>query len=204
MREVDEPIFIAELSKGIPLDELHQRLRPEGSSGVGFMGRDENLLEVIHDDWLVVNEHGTTHKEIAQALRDLNLHPDYELGHAFGEVTAGNQECPWDCEVTGQNTGVIIKKGITEDEKYFALGRFGEVLDLDETLELMEGTLSEPRIRRMIAIKDELQQGRGEFFIVVTGLLPHLIEDHHFFEGRQSPYRADPEFLIQALGLTRK
>jgi len=36
---------------------------------------------------------------------------------------------------------------------------------------------------------------------IVTELHPHLIQGHYFFEGRKSPYRADPALLIHALNL---
>jgi len=39
--------------------------------------------------------------------------------------------------------------------------------------------------------------------VVVTELHPHLIGEHYFFEGKQSPYRADPRVLIPALNLVR-
>lgn len=34
-----------------------------------------------------------------------------------------------------------------------------------------------------------------------SGLLVHLIRDHHFFEGRQSPYRISPKQLAQLFEL---
>ena len=35
-----------------------------------------------------------------------------------------------------------------------------------------------------------------------SGLLPHLIRDHRFFEGEHSPYRLDPARIARVLGLT--
>ena len=32
--------------------------------------------------------------------------------------------------------------------------------------------------------------------IQVSGLIPHLIRDHYFFEGKGSPYRVDPERIL--------
>lgn len=37
--------------------------------------------------------------------------------------------------------------------------------------------------------------------IRLSGLIVHLIRDHHFYEGRSSPYRADPELLAKILEL---
>jgi len=33
------------------------------------------------------------------------------------------------------------------------------------------------------------------------GLITHLIRDHQFFEGKESPYRVDPDKLARVLGL---
>jgi hypothetical protein len=37
--------------------------------------------------------------------------------------------------------------------------------------------------------------------IAGPGLIIHLIRDHQFFEGKESPYRVDPEKLARVLGL---
>ena len=36
------------------------------------------------------------------------------------------------------------------------------------------------------------------------GLIVHLIRDHHFFEGKQSPYRVDPEKAARVLELVKE
>ncbi len=38
-------------------------------------------------------------------------------------------------------------------------------------------------------------------WIAFSGLLPHLIEAHHFFEGLGTPYRLDPELAVRLLEL---
>lgn len=35
------------------------------------------------------------------------------------------------------------------------------------------------------------------------GLIAHLIRDHRFFEGKESPYRVDPEQIARVLGLLK-
>jgi len=35
-----------------------------------------------------------------------------------------------------------------------------------------------------------------ENVIQVSGLIPHLIRDHYFFEGEESPYRVDPKRIL--------
>lgn len=48
----------------------------------------------------------------------------------------------------------------------------------------------------LIVRRDTRQSLRG------SGLLAHLIRDHHFFEGEHSPFRLDPEQAARVLGLT--
>jgi hypothetical protein len=38
-------------------------------------------------------------------------------------------------------------------------------------------------------------------FLRGSGLLVHLIRDHRFFEGEESPFRLDPERAAHVLGL---
>jgi hypothetical protein len=40
--------------------------------------------------------------------------------------------------------------------------------------------------------------------ISAPGLIVHLIGEHHFLEGKGSPYRVDPLRLARVLGLTGK
>jgi hypothetical protein len=41
----------------------------------------------------------------------------------------------------------------------------------------------------------------SEETIAGPGLITHLIRDHHFFEGKHSPYRVEPEKLARVLGI---
>lgn len=40
--------------------------------------------------------------------------------------------------------------------------------------------------------------------IFCPGLIVHLIRKHHFFEGKQSPYRVDPEKVVRVLEISQK
>ena len=48
-----------------------------------------------------------------------------------------------------------------------------------------------------------LNRQTGEY-VTGPGLIVHLIREHQFFEGSESPYRVEPAKAIQALGLPRK
>ncbi|WP_372365878.1 HEAT repeat domain-containing protein [Candidatus Uabimicrobium sp. HlEnr_7] len=108
----------------IGLQRLQNRLYPfkvedddifRDHSQHGFLGKDEKLLPLVAQDWQVVLDSGTSHQEIAQALRNLmdgngQLHPDYEYQHVE-YMTSGWQSCPWGCSFAkGNDHGVIYCK----------------------------------------------------------------------------------------------
>ncbi len=224
MFKIDDPQFIELVEKGIPVDRLERRLRPklnlndwneekkqhEGFgdySKKGFLGTNERLIEVIHSDWQIVENYGTTHKAIADALDKLilgeyPLHPDYEFMQPT-VYTAGVQSCPWGCKASGQNAGVIHKKGLSEDQIMKAkFSQMGGLENMGEIFEDMASRVGEEH--PMIAQIRRIQQSPKTneiFYAPLTGLLPHLIREHYFFEGKQTSYRADPSFLINALNL---
>ncbi|MEK7617013.1 MAG: hypothetical protein AAB414_03080 [Patescibacteria group bacterium] len=188
MREIDDPKFVADLTWGIPVQGLELRMKPDHASEVGFLGEDESLLEVVHSDWVTVVDLGTTHGRIGESLMDLlkgggSLAPGFEYRSKW-EIedirteVLGEQGCPWKCTDRGLTEGVIAR---TE-------------------------TFQESREEITSAVSDFFYNrtpDSANLFVVVTGLLPHLIRQHFFFEGRQSPYRAEPSLLIQAFGLKR-
>lgn len=207
MYKIDDPEFIKLVEKGIPIKRLEKRLRPELGLGdydaerkehdnwsdyskLGFLAMDESLLEVVYVDWQVVEKYGTTHSAIAKALEGVicekyQLHPNYEFIKP-NVFTGGTQSCPWGCDAYGQNAGVIVRRGIPEDKKNIAI-------------------MSQSPFRTT-GKKTRLEKPQKEeepFYVPLTALLPHLIGEHYFFEGKGSPFRADPKILIHALNLAR-
>ena len=89
------------VEKGIPLERLEKRLRPElglkdwhaeeeahdgfsSYSRRGFLGVDEHLLDVIHEDWQTIEHYGVSHQQIAEALypvirQKVNLSSHFEF-----------------------------------------------------------------------------------------------------------------------------
>ncbi len=226
----NDPEFRKLIEKGISLDRLEKRLRPalglrdylkekEAHDGFGnysergFLGTDESLLDVVHADWQTVEALGTTHSVIAGAFHRLtqggyDVHSDYEYKPAE-DLTDGSQPCPWDClGANGVNVGMLFKRDLPSADKFIgylthfpfppswgeeeieahALREFGEAITIGQLREAVERrkTREEP------------------VYVVANSLLPHLIGEHYFFEGRGSPFRADPSFLARAFNLTKK
>lgn len=135
---------------------VERRMRKDGSSSAGFLGKGESLRDVIERDAATVARHGATHYELSRWLDDLfsqiptfgrsaKRFPGYE---AIGMVWRGSQECPFGGYACGMTN-----------------------IDYRFTRLVEGGTLS------------------------ISGLLPHLIGTHQFFEG-DTPYRLDPETLF--------
>jgi len=122
-------------------------------------------------------------------------------------VYGGEQGCPWGCETYPNDMGAIIKRG-HDDERIEAC-----VLDtgaIDATTYSWIDTVIRPtypqiarqmkRIKRNYSKRDKT---RSRPYALITRVLPHLIQEHYFFEGRKSKYRADPTLIISALNLAR-
>jgi hypothetical protein len=182
MLRIDELGFRELVEKGLPLAELEKRLKPRGYSEVGFMGVDESLLNLIYEDWTVVEQSGTTHQEIAEALQEGIAsrrvpNPQYEIRYPMIS-SGGFQDCPWNCKSNyKRGNGIHWIRKRAENEKY-ALDTMIWAIDKRE-----HPSCSNPQ------------------HIIFSELHPHLIGEHYFFEGRESPYRADPRVLIEAFNL---
>jgi hypothetical protein len=213
------------IEKGIPLDRLEKRLRPElgledwdversqhdgfgDYSHEGFLGVDEDLLDVVHDDWKVVERYGTTHQEIAKALAKAIKtkkmpNPEYAIQHDL--MTAGLQECPWECQgdyQRGNGLILIYNAQKTSQQDLMAVTMSAMMGDRRGKMEEEMAGRNEAMVSFFQSIPKDTG-GLTDRIAVVTELHPHLIGEHYFFEGKQSPYRAEPEVLIPALNLAR-
>jgi hypothetical protein len=214
MIERNDPKFREQIEKGLPLERLERRLRPESGSDdwdaersqhdgfgdyshKGFLGADESLLDVVYDDWAVVERFGTTHQKIAEALGEAIKakkmpNPEYAIQQDIS--TLGLQRCPWECDGRYERgNGIILIYNVQRNSQQ----------------DLMAVTMSVMMGNRLDEMEEEMagfSKDAGDLsdrVVVVTELHPHLIGEHHFFEGKQSPYRADPRVLVHSLNLAR-
>ncbi|MEK6868944.1 MAG: hypothetical protein AABX74_01835 [Nanoarchaeota archaeon] len=202
---INDPEFIAMVKKGVPIETLEKRMRPplgldgigaEASahddwwnySSVGFLGRDESLLNVIHEDEEAVARLGVTHDQIAdrieyfiiqygvefsKIMRDIGIMP---LKERIAAHKAFNRYIVVDpFHLASDNSDNITGgRGIQECPWLDGVGDYGDKNLRFDNLRLGE-TLSFP------------------------GLIVHLIREHHFYEGKQSPYRVDPTSAMRVL-----
>ena len=182
MLDISDSRFSELVTKGITLAELDRRLKPHSWSEEGFLGKDEDLLQLVYDDWKVLDQAGVSHEQIAQALEKAMKikslpNPNYRLMYP-AIMTGGGQNCPWNCRgVVGNGQHFIIRKD--KEEKAMRI------------LGYLDGDFD-----------DREYDGRfNDCVAVFTELHPHLYREHHFFEGKMSPYRTDPKLLIDAFCL---
>lgn len=212
MLDRNDPKFRELVEKGIPIERLEKRLRPilglgdwnqevEAHDGFGdfshegFLGIDESLSDVVYADCEVVESHGTTHQEIAEALskaikNGMVPNPEYGIYDKFPD--RGAQHCPWECkdryEIGGGSIIIYIPQEISQN-------------DLIVIIAAVEGVDRESGVLADLPSTARSHRDLNDRAAVVTELHPHLIDTHYFFEGKQSLYRADPRVLIPALNL---
>lgn len=196
---------------GIPdVDQLAARMRPGRLSGKGFLGPDESLADVIAGDDRTLRQLGISHEQIAAALEELL-------------VAAGRMEdaMPW----PQRSTRSVNFPNLYQPETVPVFD-LAHLPPLDQGILVGHWQVFWLRWRGLQEcpwgcgwtttagftdqVRQELSMAYFDFMIVnrrtgdtVTGpgLIVHLIRRHHFFEGLQSPYRADPVRLIRVLEL---
>lgn len=182
------------------LNELEKRMRPGGCSTKGFLGPTESLEAVLSRD--------------EQTLQRLNLTFD-QLADGLAFILR---------DIDGQIKTLVE----TNRDEYF---RREELTAWNGTMPILENrveSLPGPEIGYLVG--DHYQVFRHQFrglqecpwgceydkwasfdflllnlktgkLITAPGLIVHLIREHHFFEGLESPYRVDPLRLARVLEL---
>lgn len=228
MFDRNDPKFKELIEKGIALERLEMRLKPElglddrdaeikehdgysDYSQEGFLGADENLPDVVQEDWEVVERYGATHGEIAEALNRAIFaeempNPEYKIEHLSESL--GFQGCPWECkDKYNKGNGIILIYNIqkTSEEDLEAI-RFASIIGYGGVNKIQENLEGEDD-ELLACFLESIPESRNDLtdrIAVVTEIHPHLIGRHYFFEGKHSLYRADPRLLIPALNLVKQ
>ena len=139
-------------------------------SAGGFLGHSENLVDIITNDNQTLADIGVSHKDLAQKLAELVEMALNNKTHKY--------RTPYFHVKVKLFTGFQIcpwSENIHQKQCTYGSGvKFGSV---DWTIKNLQKRLS----------------------LTGSGLLVHLIGDHHFFEGKQSPYRIEPLQLCSLL-----
>lgn len=161
------------MSKGViflTIEDLEGRMRPGELSQGGFLGKSERLLEVMARDDRALLELGVTHEELAARL------------DGFLRTTMSNSSLS--AHVGMYELKVEIFTG-------FQMCPWSP--DVHSGQCTTGGGVDYGSVDWKIRNIRTGQEMHG------PGLAVHLIRDHHFFEGVDSPHRVDPLKLARLL-----
>ena len=156
------------------METIQERLEPRGASETGFLARGEKLTEVIARDDEALRILSYTHVEIAALLEHLTSR--VAISGTFPYRTQNGKQ---------YNIKVATYRGATQ--RGMQECPWGDDVDIDTS----------PTNADIDVLTIE-----GERVLRIAGLLPHLVREHHFFEGSTS-YRTSPEEIVAVLGEER-
>jgi hypothetical protein len=169
------------------------RFVPDGWSVTGFLSPGETVASVQAKDDATLKRLGLTHAQFASAVEELILSTAMceQLCHDFdGYREAGTPAC----ECTGWRKGVIKYGRFKGVEVEYVSHRGIQLCPFSESLENSLGSVN------VCGRSSGQVRVFGDTPMTVSELMPHLIRDHHFFEG-SVPYRVDPEAFARLAGL---
>ena len=192
-------LAVAEDSKGVAdsvsvtdpaIVQLEANMRPGAFSEGGFLGHNESLEAVLASDAHALDELGLSSAALADALEEILQRARDQ--YPTGEGSLPNLYRPWSVPHFSLDNLPGPQEGCMIDNKYqvFTMGYRG-------LQECPWGCEYERWSSFDFLI---LNRETGEY-ITGPGLIVHLIREHQFFEGKESPYRVDPTQLARVLQL---
>jgi len=168
-------------------EELLGNLYPSPEFMFGYLGKNEDLDQIIAEDEKILARLGFSHEKIAQAIENVFLtdEPTYNGNHLIRRAFIESPECPWRdyCTVSPFDLSLKVTEIIMINKE-----------KIEEAVTFLESRGSEGTY----CFPDLVNNDLGMIF---SDLHPHLIREHHFFEGKDTPYRVDPERAIRYLGI---
>lgn len=195
------------------------RMQPGEWSQYVFLGEEETLEDVVDQDARTLERLGVTYEQIADALDRLlhtasaayekdprpfrsyfpnkidqgELPPEHsgfcaDNHQVFLQVYMGYKFCPW----------AVSRRPWSSEKPSVPVEITGPVITI--------------KTGQRLSCQSDLNYSYGDRrFVIVnrankeylrgSGLIVHLIRDHHFFAGRQSPCRVEPDQAARVLGL---
>ncbi|MDR3726709.1 MAG: hypothetical protein P4K86_06700 [Terracidiphilus sp.] len=153
--------------------ELQSRMRPGAFSRVGFLGPQESLQEVLEADRIEVERLGLTFTRLAESLEKL--------------IDAAEASSSRKAKVDGMHR--------IEIEQFTGFQICPWAPDPHHAQCTAGQGVRHASVNWRIVNLNTGQVMRG------PGLAVHLMRDHHFCQGKESPLRVDPGELARLLGL---
>lgn len=178
----------------LSIEELEVKMRPGQSSVKGFLGLNESLEQVISQDEETLIKFGVYHNQIADQIEKI-----------VKEVRKQKELLPWDQRTSRDANFPLLHRPETIpafSEQNLPSTKHGYLVsNLQVFLVQYRGYQECPwgcKNERGSCDLMVFNRSNGNWF-TAPELIIHLIRTHHFFEGVESPYRADPEKIILTL-----
>lgn len=184
-------------------------MRPGAWSEGGFLGQDERLEDVLAADQRALAELGITREEIVEPLALLVTAPSTVIAEVDPDLVSSVKDRP---EWEGVEQSLIEGRALVEQ-------RFGVVEGVSWGVARVGGRYEvetrsyigfqecpwSPRQHGDLCARDttdwRIRDTWRALELEGPGLIRHLITEHGFFEGFESPYRVDPRALAELLQL---
>lgn len=191
-------------------EEIHHRLKTGGTDNLEFwfMWESENLHQVMKEDdeklskiWRTATEYAMAitrifEKVVSKGSREINGMIALPVRYAHAPV------CPW--------------WWYWPDSLLSLMPRITEIVlidpsKLDDYKALEREYPCEPGLMQWLWRKKIVSRPtfyrelvRQNIWLVLSNLHPHLLDVHWFFQGKESPYRIDPERSLKFLWLNKR
>jgi len=184
------------MSETPTIKQLEENMRPGRCSNGGFLGMNESLEDVIAKDEQTVTKLGISYEQIASSMERIWI----TAVNKTHQLTAVHN-FDWETDFPQ-----LHKPGTTPSFSLSNLPDLNKGIIIDDFQVFMvqyRGFQICPWHCSAFGGSDFMVLNRrtGESF-AAPDLIIHLIREHGFFEGFQSPYRVDPEKVIRTLGIT--
>lgn len=188
------------LTEQLTEERIVANLRPRWSTDnleLWYMGSDEDVNVIILDDIATLRQIWLRHSDYANRIRDIFVAIDNWATSVYG-MNANPMEyihtplCPWWDYCT--------------KSCFDYLPSVTEIVLLDpakrkEFIDLKRQYDTQPNILKRLVLKTKdistpwfyMELVRRDIWLILSDLQPHLIEKHGFFQGKETPYRIDPE-----------
>lgn len=183
----NQHFWFGEVHRG---EHLLKCLHPGGpgeSLLYGYLGIDEVLDTVIEEDRKTLEELGITYDRLGGAIESLFTGDAVAIGDnpLVRRNYIHSPVCPWGDYCTTSPFDLGLK--VTE---IIILNRARCPTDVYEYVQTYP-----------LDIRDYAQLVEQDWAMIFSDLHPHLIRDHHFLEGKETPYRIDPHRAKRHLNL---
>ena len=186
------------------MDELEKRMRPGAYSGVGFLGSTESLEEVLRQDKLTLQQLRLSCKQISAELKKIFLDAIKQEEKSWEDAPqkAIKREEQEGRLINWCGTSIFSSDNLPDPTLGFIVGSKYQVFLLQSKgIQQCPWDCVLKRDLHWSSIDFLLLNRTSGHSIIMPGLIVHLIQKHHFFEGKESPYRVEPIHLATVLEL---